>query len=167
MRLISYGKEITKGDNILHIYKYALIKGNHYYEKEYVDTIYQNIDKIALEGIYRDLEYICGDINLLDVSKDSCIMCGSKDELKDITIKNNKFKICSCCSKDKVSPKEFYYTEFLANLNNLYELIEFTTSNEIMLYTSKTRDKSLKTIKTKLGDISIDFKCNIFYINKN
>lgn len=164
MRLLSYGKEITKGDNILEIYKYALLKGTHYYEAEYVDTILKNMDKISIEGIYNDLVYIYRDIELLDTENDKCIVCG-KDDTKKIKIGNINLNICNS-HNNNVTPKEFYYIDFLKTLNSLYELIEFTINNEVMLYTNKHIDKNLKVVETNLGKISIDVESNIFYIHK-
>lgn len=167
MKLISYNKNIMESSNLRDMYRYALKKGNHYYSKEYVDIVNDKIYELNINKIYEDMKYIYGDMTLENFESNKCACCGKEKELSKANI-NNLYEIYLCkeCRNLTKSPNEIYIVDFLKNVSSLYELIQFTTNNEILLSTSRHISKDVVVVDTKLGKISADIESKIFYVHK-
>lgn len=168
MKLLSAGKLIVEKDNLKDIYRHALSSGCHHYSKEYLVTMFENVNELSVDSIYDELKYIYDDITLDMISNEVCTCCGQKLELKFSNIKKIYVAyLCKdCMSKTKTS-KEIYYVDFLENVKDLYELIQFTINNEIVMYTNNHAPKDVITVDTVFGKISIDLKNNMFYVHRN
>lgn len=168
MKLMSEGRVIIEKNSLKDIYRYALSNGCHYYSKEYITVLLENIKDISVDSMFDELEYIYETISLDDVSKDICTCCGEKNGLKQIKIKDKHVAyLCSHCRNNYKRVKEIYYVDFLNKVKDLYELIQFTINNEIVMYTNNRAPKDVIIVETIFGKISVDIKNNIFYVHRN
>ena len=168
MRLMSYGKVIIEKNSLKDIYRYALSNGCHYYSKEYLAVLLENINEIKVDSIFDELKYIYETISLDCVSDKVCTCCGKEHELKQSNIKNiYEAYLCNHCRNNYKTAKEIYYIDFLKNVKDLYELIQFTINNEIVMYTNNRAPKDVIIVETIFGKISVDIKNNMFYIHRN
>ena len=170
MKLISNKKYIIESSNIREMYEYTLKNGIHFYPMEYVDIVLRKIDTLNINEMYKDMCNIYDDIEVKDFNLNKCACCGKEEGLAKTKLNNTyEISLCDDCITLHKSPKSIYIGDFLENLSSLYELIQFTNNNQILLSTSrhiKTNEITYK-VKTKLGDISFDAESDIFYVHKN